>query len=61
MQAYYGKEIGIILFRKHIVKYIMSMPMATELRPYLLQCDSSEEILELVTSHVERIQEHKVA
>ncbi|UJS17658.1 MAG: tRNA dihydrouridine synthase DusB [Candidatus Jettenia sp.] len=61
MQAYYGRDIGIILFRKHIVKYIMSMPMATELRPYLLQCDSSEEILELVTSHVERIQEHKVA
>ena len=45
MQAYYGHEIGVILFRKHVTKYIMGMPRATELRPFLVKCDSSDNII----------------
>ena len=29
MLEYYGKDIGIVLFRKHVTKYIMGMHNAT--------------------------------
>lgn len=61
MQAYYGEYIGIILFRKHITKYITALPLATELRPLLVRCKSSEEIVDLMNSYMERIQGHKAA
>ncbi|MCF6158501.1 MAG: tRNA dihydrouridine synthase DusB [wastewater metagenome] len=61
MQAYYGEEIGVILFRKHIIKYVAAMPLATEIRPRLVRCRSSAEIMELMNSHMDRIHEHKAA
>jgi nifR3 family TIM-barrel protein len=61
MQAYYGEEIGVVLFRKHATKYIMGMHNATELRPRLLTCNSFAEIIDLITSHAERIQKHEAA
>ncbi|MEK7291028.1 MAG: tRNA-dihydrouridine synthase, partial [Planctomycetota bacterium] len=61
MQAYYGKEIGVILFRKHVTKYIMGMPRATELRPFLVKCNSSDEIIDHISSYAERIQKHEAA
>ena len=61
MLEYYGQDIGVILFRKHVIKYIMGMHSATELRPYLVKCTSSAEILELITSHIDRIQNHEAA
>jgi hypothetical protein len=39
----------------------MGMHNATELRPYLVKCASSAEILELIASHMERIQKHEAA
>lgn len=61
MLEYYGHDTGIILFRKHATKYIMGMPNATELRPRLVTCNSSEEIIGLIASHFDRIQKHAAA
>lgn len=61
MLEYYGQDIGVVLFRKHVIKYIMGMHNATELRPSLVKCTSSAEILELITSHIDRIQNHEAA
>jgi tRNA-dihydrouridine synthase B len=61
MQAYYGEHIGIILFRKHITKYITALPLATELRPLLVRCKSSEEIVDLMNSYTERVHGYKAA
>ena len=61
MLEYYGQDVGVILFRKHVIKYIMSMHNATELRPYLVKCTSSAEILDLIASHIDRIQKHEAA
>ncbi|MCF6154317.1 MAG: tRNA dihydrouridine synthase DusB [Candidatus Brocadia sp.] len=61
MLEYYGSDTGIILFRKHAIKYIMGMPNATELRPRLVTCNSSEEIIDLIASHFDRIQKHVAA
>lgn len=61
MQAHYGHDIGVILFRKHVVKYIMGMPNATKLRPYLVQCSRAEEIIERISSHINCSQTHEAA
>ena len=61
MLEYYGEDIGIVLFRKHVTKYIMGMHNATELRPYLVKCTNSAEILDLIASHIDRIQNHEAA
>ncbi|MEK7699275.1 MAG: tRNA dihydrouridine synthase DusB [Planctomycetota bacterium] len=61
MQAYYGEELGMVLFRKHATKYIMGMPNATELRPRLLACKGSDELVELIRSYMERTQKHAAA
>ena len=61
MLEYYGSDIGIVLFRKHAIKYIMGMPNATELRPHLVTCNSSEKIIDLIISHFDRIQKHVAA
>lgn len=61
MLEYYGQDVGVILFRKHVTKYIMGMHNATELRPYLVKCTSSGDILELIASHIDRIQKHEAA
>ncbi|MBU6392569.1 MAG: tRNA dihydrouridine synthase DusB [Planctomycetes bacterium] len=61
MLEYYGQDVGVILFRKHVIKYIMGMHNATELRPYLVKCTNSGEIIELIESHIDRIQKHEAA
>ena len=61
MQAYYGEEIGVVLFRKHATKYITGLQNATELRPRILACNRSDEIIELITSYMERTQNHVAA
>lgn len=61
MQAYYGEETGVILFRKHVTKYIMGITRATELRPYLVKCTRAGEIIDLISTHAEHIQTHEAA
>jgi len=61
MLAYYGHDIGIVLFRKHATKYIMGMPNASELRPRLVTCKRPEEFVDLIVSHYGCIQKHVAA
>lgn len=61
MLAYYGHDIGIVLFRKHATKYIMGMPNASELRPRLVTCKRPEEFIDLIVSHYGCIQKHVAA
>lgn len=61
MLEYYGQDTGVVLFRKHATKYIMGMPNATELRPRLVTCSSSEEIIDLIASHFDGIRRHAAA
>ena len=61
MVEHYGQETGVILFRKHATKYITGMPDVTTLRPRLVTCNSFEEIIDLIASHFDRIQNHVAA
>ncbi len=61
MLEYYGRDIGVVLFRKHITKYIMGMPNATELRPRLVTCNSPGEFIDIIVSHFDRIEKHIAA
>lgn len=61
MLEHYGRNIGVVLFRKHATKYIMGMPDATELRPHLVTCNSPDEIIDRIASHFDRIQKQEAA
>ena len=40
MVHYYGERLGVVLFRKHVVKYVQGLPSAAQVRPALLACES---------------------
>ena len=42
---YYGTDYGVILFRKHVVKYIQGVPGHVEFRVPLLTCRTVEEFI----------------
>lgn len=50
MQDYYGDEKGLMLFRKHVVKYVQAVEGANELRPQLVQALSADALLEALSS-----------
>lgn len=47
MTDYYGPELGVILFRKHVVKYIKGVPGHADYRVPLLTCHSADEFIHL--------------
>lgn len=49
--GYYGPELGLVLFRKHVVKYIQGMPGEGDIRIPLLTCQRVEEFVEVIASH----------
>jgi len=53
MVDYYG-DWGLILFRKHAVKYIYGLPGAAELRQKLMTCTSPTRFIELIDEYEER-------
>jgi tRNA-dihydrouridine synthase B len=44
---YYGTDYGVILFRKHVVKYIKGVPGHADYRVPLLTCYTADEFIEL--------------
>ncbi|MBN1991532.1 MAG: tRNA dihydrouridine synthase DusB [Anaerolineae bacterium] len=48
MLDFYGPERGLILFRKHIVKYIRGMAHSAKVRAKLVTCTHPEEFVELI-------------
>ncbi len=50
MVASYGEPLGVILFRKHLVKYVQELEGAKALRQRLVALESPEELLRLLES-----------
>jgi tRNA-dihydrouridine synthase B len=44
MSHYYGERLGVVLFRKHVVKYVQGLPSASQVRPTLLACETVGEL-----------------
>ena len=55
MVDYYG-DYGLVLFRKHAVRYIVGLPGAAELRQQLMTCQSPTRFVDLICAYEERIQ-----
>jgi len=51
MLDFYGEERGLILFRKHIVKYIRGMAHSSKVRAKLVTCTRPEEFIELMNTY----------
>ena len=45
MQAYYGQSKGVVLFRKHVVRYVATAHGAGALRSRLVACETAEQLL----------------
>ena len=54
MLDYYGPRLGIVLFRKHVVRYIKGVPYATDVRLALLTCTTADEFIDLFGQWEER-------
>ena len=48
MLSYYGRDRGLVLFRKHVMRYIQGLPGATELRPRLGLSPTPEELMRIL-------------
>jgi nifR3 family TIM-barrel protein len=48
MQDYYGDEKGLMLFRKHVAKYVQAVEGANELRPRLMEAQTAATLLALL-------------
>jgi tRNA-dihydrouridine synthase B len=46
--AFYGPELGLVLFRKHIVKYIEGIRHLADYRVRLLTCHRADEFINLI-------------
>jgi len=51
MLEFYGEERGLILFRKHVVKYVRGLSHITRVREKLMTCTRPEEFVELLNSY----------
>ncbi len=51
MLDFYGEERGLILFRKHIVKYIRGMAHSAKVRAKLVTCTRPEEFIALMKAY----------
>ena len=56
MVAYYGEETGVMLFRKHIVRYLRGSPDVTPVRLRLLTCDRAADVLEALAAYEAHVQ-----
>jgi nifR3 family TIM-barrel protein len=54
MLDFYGPHIGLVLFRKHVVRYIKGVPYATDVRLALLTCNTADEFIDLFGQWEER-------
>lgn len=48
MTAYYGEPLGVVLFRKHVVRYIQHLDGAAALRPRLIAATEAEQLLDIL-------------
>jgi tRNA-dihydrouridine synthase B len=57
MLDFYGPERGLILFRKHVVKYIKGLAGSAEVKNELVTCSRPEEFVTTLAEYGERQQE----
>jgi len=64
MLEFYGEERGLILFRKHVVKYVRGLAHIAQVKTKLITCTRPEEFVELMHQYEveagKRTQEHVV-
>ncbi len=48
MSHFYGEPLGIVLFRKHVVRYVQGLRDATSVRPALLAAESAGELFRVL-------------
>jgi len=48
MLDFYGRERGLILFRKHVVRYVKGVRGAADLHQRMMTCEEAEDFLELI-------------
>ena len=53
--AFYGEQIGLVLFRKHAVRYLSPYPLSKEIRKKLLTSEQPEEFLTLLYEIIESV------
>ncbi len=51
MLDFYGQERGLVLFRKHIVKYVRGLAHISKVKQRLMTCTTPEEFIELMTTY----------
>ena len=51
MLDFYGQERGLILFRKHVVKYTHGLRGGSKVRNLLVQCNEVQEFIDLITEY----------
>ena len=51
MLEFYGKERGLVLFRKHIVKYVRGLAYIAKVKQKLITCTRPEEFVELLNTY----------
>jgi tRNA-dihydrouridine synthase len=51
MTSYYGEKTGVMLFRKHTVRYLRGCPDVTPIRLRMLTCDRAAEVLETLSAY----------
>jgi len=53
MLDFYGPERGLVLFRKHVVKYIRGVYGGSQMRAKLVRCNTVEEFTDILTRYAE--------
>ena len=48
MLDFYGRERGLILFRKHVVKYVKGVRGAADLHQRMMTCEEADDFVELI-------------
>jgi len=48
MLDFYGRERGLILFRKHVVKYVKGVYGSAELHQRMVTCEAADEFIDLI-------------
>jgi nifR3 family TIM-barrel protein len=54
MVDFYGEERGVILFRKHVVKYTKGLRGGARVRERLMQCTEAQEFADLIAEYEAR-------
>ena len=54
MVSLYGPVDGVIRFRKHAIKYVRGLPDATLLRPKLVACDTTAQVIAVLEACLHR-------